>query len=56
MMTTAYAKSVGGKPARVQLLVGCLVLLGEPLQGRRHGFHPEDVVQAGRLQPEWMNR
>lgn len=56
MMATAYAKSVSGEPARVQLLVGGLASPGEPLQGSKDSFDPEDVLEAGRLQAEWLNR
>lgn len=56
MVATAYAKSVSGEPARVQPLVGGLASPGEPLQGRKDSFDPEDVLEAGRLQAKWLNR
>lgn len=56
MVATAYAKSVSGEPARVQPLVGGLASPGDPLQGREDSFDPEDVLEAGRLQAEWLNR
>ncbi|MBH1790575.1 hypothetical protein JAK55_16060 [Stenotrophomonas maltophilia] len=55
MVATAYAKSVSGEPARVQPLVGGLASPGDPLQGRKDSFDPEDVLEAGRLQAKWLN-
>lgn len=56
MVATAYAKSTSGEPARVQPLVGGLASPGEPLQGRKDSFELEDVLEAGRLQAEWLNK
>lgn len=56
MVATAYAKSVSGEPTRVQPLVGGLASPGDPLRGRKDSFDPENVLEAGRLQAEWLNR
>ncbi|MBH1816832.1 hypothetical protein JAK53_10485 [Stenotrophomonas maltophilia] len=56
MVATAYAKSVSGEPTRVQPLVGGLASPGDPLRGRKDSFDPENVLEAGRLQADWLNR
>lgn len=56
MVVTAYAKSSDGELARVQPLVGGLASPGDPLQSRHDNFDLEDVLEAGRLQAEWLNR
>lgn len=56
MVATAYAKSVSGEPTRVQPLVGGLASPGDPLRGRKDSFDPESVLEAGRLQADWLNR
>lgn len=56
MVATAYAKSVSVEPTRVQSLVGGLASPGDPLRGRKDSFDPENVLEAGRLQADWLNR
>jgi hypothetical protein len=56
MMATAYAKDAGGAAAVVQVLAGGLASPGEPLRGRLESLEPVDVLEAGRLQAEFLNR
>ncbi len=55
MMATAYAKDAGGGPARVQPLEGGMASPGEPLRGRPDSFELEAVLEAGRLQADYLN-
>jgi len=55
MMATAYAKDAGGGPARVQPLEGGVASPGEPLPGRPDSFELEAVLEAGRLQADYLN-
>ncbi len=55
MMATAYAKSANGEAVTVQPLEGGLASPGDPLRGRAASFDPEAVLEAGRLQVEFLN-
>lgn len=56
MVATAYAKHDSAASAIVQPLDGGLASPGEPLEGRLDSFELVDVLQAGRLQAEWLNQ
>ncbi|WP_285317238.1 hypothetical protein [Stenotrophomonas maltophilia group sp. Smal35] len=56
MVATAYAKNDSATPAVVQQLDGGLASPGEPLRGRPDSFASEDVLAAGRLQANYLNR
>lgn len=55
MMATAYAKSANGEPVIVQPLEGGLASPGDPLRGRPASFEMQAVLEAGRLQAEYLN-
>jgi len=56
MLATAYAKNADEEPAIVQPLEGGLASPGDPLRGRPSSFEAADVLEAGRLQAEHLNR
>lgn len=56
MMATAYAKSADGEPVTVQPLDGGLASPGEPLRTRSASFEMGAVLEAGRLQAEYLNQ
>lgn len=56
MMATAYAKDAGGAAAVMQVLAGGLASPGEPLRGRPDSFGPLEVLEAGRMQAQFLNR
>ena len=55
MIATAYAKDASSGAARVQPLEGGVASPGEPLRGRRDSFELEAVLEAGRLQADYLN-
>ncbi|WP_313426096.1 hypothetical protein [Stenotrophomonas rhizophila] len=55
MMATAYAKSANEQPVISQPLEGGLASPGDPLRGRSASFDLDAVLQAGRLQVEFLN-
>ncbi|MBK0053080.1 hypothetical protein [Stenotrophomonas sp. S39] len=56
LVATAYAKHDSKTKTLVQPLQGGLASPGEPLQGRADSFEPHSVLQASRLQAEWLNK
>lgn len=56
MMATAYAKSANGVAVTVQPLDEGLASPGDPLRGRPASFGMAAVLEAGRLQVEYLNR
>lgn len=56
MMATAYAKSANGEPVIAQALEGGLASPGDPLRGRPARFEMAAVLEAGRLQAEYLNQ
>lgn len=55
MMATAYAKSADEAPITVQPLDGGLASPGDPLRSRPASFEMAAVLEAGRLQAEYLN-
>ncbi len=56
LVATAYAKCDSKTKTLVQPLQGGLASPGEPFQGRADSFEPHSVLQASRLQAEWLNK
>ncbi len=56
MMATAYAKSADEAPVTVQPLDGGLASPGDPLRSRPASFDMAAVLEAGRLQAEYLNQ
>lgn len=56
MMATAYAKSANGERVIAQALEGGLASPGDPLRGRPASFEMAAVLEAGRLQAEYLNQ
>jgi len=56
MMATAYGKSANGEPVTVQPLDGGLASPGDPLRRRPTSFEMAAVLEAGRLQAEYLNQ
>lgn len=56
MMATAYAKSANGEPVIAQALEAGLASPGDPLRGRPASFEMAAVLEAGRLQAEYLNQ
>lgn len=56
MMATAYAKSANAERVVVQPLEGGLASPGDPLRSRPASFEMAAVLEAGRLQAEYLNQ